>query len=276
MTSQHGKKEQSERHPKIVVEEVDENSEDVLRTKPNEQVTATVEEPQEVIEQRSHNDWTDPAEDESHQVEILQRKKRRDSTIRQPFSENSSAGRCKKLRSRESSFFMGEPFGQLESFFGGFGPLWKGFDSFDSLLSGMSPLGSGGDLFGDDIWGSDNVQMYSYSSYQSIGPDGRLREQKTSSKRVGDLKETTRMERDTQEGKEEVSYSREKGDRGKEARQRRDKSGKIFKEDKYYNMTPEEAEQFEQEWKTFAGNNHRNLSRSRDGRALGYRPNKME
>ncbi|GJQ09640.1 hypothetical protein GpartN1_g1431.t1 [Galdieria partita] len=271
MTTKHSKTRHSDKHSKVVVEEMDENSEQVLRTEPNEHVTATVEEPQEVTEQHSQNSLTNSEQDENQQVEILQRKKRRDSN---QDCAGSSSSEHRKLRRRQNMASMGEPFGQLQSFFGGFGSLMSGFGSFDSLLSGMGPL-SGDHWF--DNWEGDNVQVYSYSSFQSVGPDGQLREKKTSSKRVGGLKETTHMERDTREGKEEVSYSREKGGRGRETRQRRDKSGKIFKEDKYVNMTPEEAEQFEQEWKTSAASTDRNLSsRSRDRLAVGYRSNKAE
>jgi len=257
----------SEKRPSVLVEEVDEHP---SQDNSLEAENVTVEEPEEVTEQPAHSDDTD-----NEQVEILQRKKRKDPARRDDRSAFSLERHNRKLQRQQNRRFFGEePFGELQPFFGAFGSLFRGFDS----LASLGHTGSFRDPFDDDdLWGDDNnVQVYSYSSFQSVGPDGQVREQKTSSKRVGSTKETTRLERDTRQGKEQVSYRREKDGRGREVQQRRDKSGKTWREDKYYNMTPEESEQFEQEWRNSSTSSHRSLpSRSHD-RSLGYRSNKPE
>eukprot|EP00871_Galdieria_phlegrea_P005680 jgi/Galph1/6112/GphlegSOOS_G4678.1 len=114
-----------------------------------------------------------------------------------------------------------------------------------------------------------NVQMYSYSSCKTIGPDGHLREETTSSRRIGGSSESQRLERDSRLGREELSWRRGKDGRARETKQVREKSGKTTKKDKYYNMTPEEAEEFDRDWNNSISN-RATLGDSQDRRTLQY------
>eukprot|EP00871_Galdieria_phlegrea_P002364 jgi/Galph1/3128/GphlegSOOS_G1816.1 len=86
--------------------------------------------------------------------------------------------------------------------------------------------------------GGGNVKSHVYSILQgdSLGEGGRL--------------EISRHLKDSVTGKEEYSLKREINGKGTEVIRRRDETGQEISQENYYNLTPEEREQFEAQWRS--------------------------
>ncbi|GJD11449.1 hypothetical protein Gasu2_55870 [Galdieria sulphuraria] len=142
------------------------------------------------------------------------------------------------------------------------------FDHFDRLFetpfAGLD-RGSFGGMFGnieqslrrleEDFArgaGRGNAHVYSFSSKKHFGPEGEVYEESTTTTREGNRTEVRRHLKDSAAGNEEYAWKREIDGRGREVIRRRDGSGQEVTKENYYNLTPEERAQFEQQWRTLA------------------------
>jgi hypothetical protein len=130
------------------------------------------------------------------------------------------------------------PFSAMER--GGFGGLFGNLEQ--SLRRLEEDFAKGG--------GNGSAHVYSYSSRKHFGPGGEVYEESTTTTKDGNRTEVRRHWKDSVAGNEEYTWKREIDGRGREVIRKRDGSGQEITKENYYNLTPEEREQFEQQWRT--------------------------
>lgn len=128
----------------------------------------------------------------------------------------------------------------------------------------LSPFGGfGGGLFGGIMQHMDQFQnhamndphsaVFSQSTMISYDGTGQPKVVQNSTRKVGDVKETRRS---VQNGPEEhISVGHHVGDRAHVIEKKRDKDGKVRQQQRFVNLDEDEAEQFNNEFKSRATRN---------------------
>uniref|UniRef100_A0AC34GTM6 Myeloid leukemia factor n=1 Tax=Panagrolaimus sp. ES5 TaxID=591445 RepID=A0AC34GTM6_9BILA len=189
-------------------------------------------------------------------------------------------GTRRQMRQMEEMMdnMMGDPFG-MNSFFPGFGHA-RGMAMLEDSSTNnrsrrrennqvaASPFGFGGGLFGDfgnimqqmqmmepGITNDPNSHVFSQSTMISYDGSGQPKVVTNSVRKTGDVKETRRTVRDGE--REEVTVGHAIGDREHIIEKKRHRDGRVRKNQKFVNLDEEEAEHFNNEFKSRA---HRNLN----------------
>ncbi|CAD5216668.1 unnamed protein product [Bursaphelenchus xylophilus] len=123
------------------------------------------------------------------------------------------------------------------------------------VFGGFGGFGIGGGLMRmmDHAMDDPNSMVFSQSTCITMGPDGKQRVVQNSTRKAGDVKETRRAVREGEE--EHVSIGHHIGDRAHVIEKKRDRDGKIRQNQKFVNLGEEEADTFNQEFKTRATRN---------------------
>uniref|UniRef100_A0AC35UFK9 Myeloid leukemia factor n=1 Tax=Rhabditophanes sp. KR3021 TaxID=114890 RepID=A0AC35UFK9_9BILA len=130
--------------------------------------------------------------------------------------------------------------------------------SFGGMLHGMNQMhntmGMLGSMMHDmrdnmsGLMNSPNAQIYSQSTMISYGPDGQPHYEDVTVKKRGDTQEITKKKKTGYDGEEELIRKQMIGDRAHITEKRRDREGKIKKQQTFVNLDEREADSFRREF----------------------------
>jgi len=192
-----------------------------------------------------------------------------------PFDPFGTRRQMRQMEQMMDSM-MADSFGSMNSFFPNFGHPMMGMLE-DSNSNGRnrrrpqqqnqlaaSPFGFGGGIFGNMMQqmqmfengasNDPNSHVFSQSTMISYDGSGAPKVVQKSVRKTGDVKETRKTIRDGE--REEITVGHAIGDREHIIEKKRDRDGRVRKNQKFVNLDEDEAEHFNNEFKTRA---HRNI-----------------
>lgn len=190
-----------------------------------------------------------------------------------PFDPFGTRRQMRQMEQMMDSM-MGDHFGMMDNFFPGFGNPRMGM--LEDSNRGRrrtnpnnqiaSPFGFGGGIFGNlmqqmqmmengAIANDPHSHVFTQSTMISYDGNGAPKVVQNSVTKTGDVKETRRTVRHGD--REEISVGHAIGDRAHFIEKKRGPDGKVRKNQRYINLDEDEAEQFNNEFKSRA---HRNMS----------------
>ena len=196
-----------------------------------------------------------------------------------PFDPFGTRRQMRQMEEMMDSMMGPDPFANAFGMFPGFGHARSSMGMLEDpnsrsrrrnnhdnhqQLAAASPFGFGGGIFGNlmqqmqmmesGIANDPHSHVFSQSTMISYDGNGAPKVVQNSVRKSGDVKETRRTVRDGE--REEITVGHAIGDREHIIEKKRQRDGKVRKNQKFVNLDEDEAEHFNNEFKTRA---HRNL-----------------